>query len=242
MYREFLPHPDLRLYIDAYWVYKSQDNRVVTHRIFPDGCIDIIVNIGDDFITDNGRFIMKSERAYLVGTMTKYKDTIQQPGSHLLGIRFKPLGFSAFYQYASLHEVTENTVEFEQNFLPEVRSGDHNIFGKLDAHFYSRLCVRTQRLSHAVNDIEHLKGLISVENLAQRHSVTSRQLERQFKQHLGISPKEYANFVRYQHAAQLIKSGSHQNLLDIALEAGYYDHAHMTNEIKKYSGLPPSVL
>jgi AraC-like DNA-binding protein len=60
---------------------------------------------------------------------------------------------------------------------------------------------------------------------------------------VGISPKEYINFVRYQFALQQIKqNNSQKSLLDIAIETGFYDHSHLTNEIKKYSGLLPSQL
>ncbi|MDO7742533.1 MAG: helix-turn-helix domain-containing protein, partial [Pedobacter sp.] len=67
--------------------------------------------------------------------------------------------------------------------------------------------------------------------------------ERHFKFHVGISPKEFANLTRYQFASESISKNSTQStLLQIALEHGYYDHAHLTNEIKKYTGVTPSSL
>jgi hypothetical protein len=30
--------------------------------------------------------------------------------------------------------------------------------------------------------------------------------------------------------------------LNIAIEHGYYDHAHLTNDVKRYTGMPPSAL
>jgi AraC-like DNA-binding protein len=35
---------------------------------------------------------------------------------------------------------------------------------------------------------------------------------------------------------------SEESLFRIAVEFGYYDHAHLTNEFKKYSGILPSEL
>jgi AraC-like DNA-binding protein len=61
--------------------------------------------------------------------------------------------------------------------------------------------------------------------------------------HIGISPKEYSNIVRFQYALSIIKkSGKNRSLSDIAFECGYYDHAHLTNEIKRNTGLSPSQL
>lgn len=68
-----------------------------------------------------------------------------------------------------------------------------------------------------------------------------RQLERNFKKHIGLSPKEYSNIIRFQNALSLIKN-ENRSLLDIALECGYYDHSHLVNEIKRNTGFPPSQL
>ena len=242
-YIEFKPHPLLRCYVDAYWVVTAEDDTATTHRVFPDGCIDLIVNLGDDFLTDSGEYTMKNDAVFMVGTMTRYKDTVRRPGSCLVGIRFKPLGFSAFFKFGSLHEITEKTVEFDKKLLPELHDYKNETFRRLDKFLYDRLSVRTQKLQAALSDIQNVRGVGSIDTIAKQNCFTSRQLERDFKQHLGISPKEYANFIRYQNAFRLI---THQkdraNLLDIALEAGYYDHAHLANEIKKFSGLSPSQL
>lgn len=84
-------------------------------------------------------------------------------------------------------------------------------------------------------------GQVSVDAVAKEFFITHRQLERGFKQYVGIAPKTFINLVRCFHAMAMIRqhSGS-KSLLDIALDCGYYDHAHLTNEIKKYTGLTPS--
>jgi len=68
-----------------------------------------------------------------------------------------------------------------------------------------------------------------------------RQLERIFIRHMGIGPKAFINFVRYQFALQNIRQNyPDQSLVDLSFDCGYYDHAHLANEIKKYSGISPS--
>jgi AraC-like DNA-binding protein len=94
-----------------------------------------------------------------------------------------------------------------------------------------------------ITDITQRQGQISVENLSKKHFITSRQLERSFKEHTGLSPKKFINFVRYQFALKTIQThASTKSLGDIAFDYGYYDHSHLTNEVKKYSGLLPSEL
>lgn len=56
-----------------------------------------------------------------------------------------------------------------------------------------------------------------------------------------MSPKEYVNIIRFQHALSIIRnSDGKQNLSDIAFECGYYDQAHLSNDIKKNTGMVPS--
>jgi len=82
-----------------------------------------------------------------------------------------------------------------------------------------------------------------VAELAKNNFIIVRQLERIFMQHVGIGPKAFINFVRYQFAIQNIReSYSAQSLVDISFDCGYYDHAHLANEIKKYCGVSPSQL
>src|SRR3990170_2555255 len=131
-YREFLPHSDLRPYIDAYWKVVNNDFVPRYNRIFPDGCIDLIINLGEDFLTDAGACVMQNEKLYLVGTMTRYKETIGKPGTHLLGIRFKPAAFTHFFKFASLQESTDKTVEFNRKLLPEIHPGSTDILQNLE--------------------------------------------------------------------------------------------------------------
>jgi AraC-like DNA-binding protein len=88
--------------------------------------------------------------------------------------------------------------------------------------------------------------------------MTERQLERRFNEQIGISPKEFINLTRFRQAFVKIQlggiplggappGGAPQNqhkrsLADIAWECGYYDHAHLTNDFKRYAGSAPTEL
>ncbi len=84
-------------------------------------------------------------------------------------------------------------------------------------------------------------GQVTVDSLAKKNHTTPRQLERNFQRYIGISPKEFANIIRFRFALSKIKHRRQdESLLSIAADCGYYDHAHLTNEIKRYTGLTPS--
>ena len=242
-YIQFAPHPFLAPYIDAYWKVTGSEYLVTTQKILPDGCVDIILNMGEDFLNADGGFCLKNESACLVGTMTKFKNSVLLPQTNLIGIRFNPAGFSFFYKFASLHEITDQTIELEKNLAPEIRKYPDNPFSLLDNFFLAKMATAKHGLLEIIESIEIKNGQLSVPMLAEKHCTTTRQLERSFKRFVGITPKEFINIVRFRHALSLLQGkAKNRDLLDIALDCGYYDHAHLGNQIRKYTGDTPSEL
>jgi AraC-like DNA-binding protein len=242
-YKQFKPDVALSPYIDAFWEVTSDESKSFTERIMPDCCIDIIINLGSDVPADGSGLMMKNERAYLIGTMTRYKDTIRKPGTRLIGIRFKPAGFVHFFKYGSLHEFTDKVAEFEKSHIPQFNLISKDFTGSLNYFFLKKLSPLRLSIFHILEQVYEKRGQINVVELAKNNFMIVRQLERIFIQHIGIPPKAFINFVRYQFAIQNIRENYPvQSLVDLSFDCGYYDHAHLANEIKKYSGVSPSQL
>ena len=164
-----------------------------------------------------------------------------QPDTKLLGIRFKPAAFNVFYEYPSLHKLTDQTIELEKILSPDMESTIKYSTAYLDDFFLHKLSQPKRSIFPIVADIQNNNGQLSVNALAEKYFTTIRQLERAFNQHMGISPKEFINLVRYQSTLHKIQHNTAgKSMLEIAFECGYYDHSHLTNEIKKYTGAAPS--
>lgn len=240
-YRQFQPGPALRPYIDAYWTIRTEKTVNQITRILPDGCMDIIYNAGRELQDLAEGLTFRHETAYLVGTMTRYIDTWSQDHSHLIGIRFKPLGFASFFKSFPLHEVTNRTIQFDLDNLPVINECNADTVRSLDRFFLSRLSNNVSAIRRIIDDITYSNGGVTVRSIARKYAVSSRQLERNFNQYVGLSPKEFISFVRYQFAyTQIKENGGVKSLSEIAFDTGYFDHSHLTNEIKKYSGFVPS--
>ena len=236
-YQQFRPHNALSPYIDAYWTVTGSNSTPIPSTILPDGCVDIILNHGPSFPAQQDQ-IMRSSEAWLVGTMTRYKELVRPPSTLLTGIRFRPGGFSFFFDHTFLKNTADQTVEFDKTLLPTLRAGNPSTI--LDRFFIDRLSAPSQPLQPFIEDIYRSNGRLTVSALAKQRFVTIRQLERFFQLHLAISPKEFISFVRYESAVRALRSRKPgATLLDIACACGYYDHAHLSNEIKKYSGSTP---
>ncbi|MBX3252320.1 MAG: AraC family transcriptional regulator [Myxococcales bacterium] len=78
---------------------------------------------------------------------------------------------------------------------------------------------------------------VRVDSVAARLGVTSRHLRRAFAENIGVTPKEFARSARLQRA--LLLSSKSTSWLRIALEAGYYDQAHLIADFRDLVGLTP---
>jgi AraC-like DNA-binding protein len=242
-YREIAPHRALSPFIDAYWTVTGDNTGYFPDKVLPDACVDIILNTGPAFAPEIGATQMDTGRAYLIGTMTRFKEMIRPPATRLTGIRFKPGGFPFFYDHLILKDTADKTVEFDPGLVPPIPETPSNLAAYLDRWFADRLTVPSQQTLTLIESIHQVRGRITVSELAKRNFVTTRQLERLFSLYLDISPKEFINVTRFQYAFDKIhQEPSRKRLLDIACECGYYDHAHLANDIKRYTGSTPSDL
>lgn len=242
-YKEIKPCRDLEPYIHSFWELKGEEHDRQWERNFPDGCPGLVLNLGDSCITDNGLVSMDFGKTYVAGTMTSFKDSFIDNSTHLLGVCLKPAAFSVFYNYAPQHELINSTVEFDR---PDSFCIDKILKSPsdyLNQFFTDRIRNKNNELRSVIADIQSSKGQLSVYELAKKNHITVRQLERNFKIQIGITPKEYSNIIRFQNALTIIKNSDNQrSLLDIAFECGFYDHSHLANQIKRNTGLPPSEL
>lgn len=242
IYNEIKPVPALEPYIHSFFELEGSTDDNQWERIFPDGCPGIIINLGDNCTTDNGLTIMEHGKTYAVGAMTTFKESFMHSDTKLLGVCIKPGAFPSLFKYAPQKDLTDFTVEFDRKLSLNTSRILKDPADYLNRFFAERAGNIDYRLQAVLKDISDSKGRLSIREMAGRHFITVRQLERLFASNVGLSPKEYSNIIRFQHSMAQIDAMPQKSLSEIAFDCGYYDHAHLTNEIKKFTGLVPSQL
>ncbi len=97
-----------------------------------------------------------------------------------------------------------------------------------------------QLIVSVANEIRAASGKLKVRDLAKANYISLRQLERRFKNYIGLTIKQFSNIIRFNHAKQLIAQASDKSLSEIAWEVGFFDHAHMTKAFNRLSGENPT--
>lgn len=248
------PHPFLQSTIDKLWTLKSDDPASqYSARSYPDGCVTIIFNFGDPIrLTIDDRPIRQaSETAYLYGNVTRFFQFDLQGTLDLISINFKPGKVFPLLKLP-LNEFTNlgwNCRDFSAEIgdelftkLGELPSDKTRIqllenwlLGK-----YSGNVLHDPVMAFVTREMSLTHGNLNIELLADKSGISLRQLERKFRQQVGISPKSLGNILRFRRIQGLLKSSTKQSLLHIAYDHGYFDHAHLTRDFKKFAGVTPS--
>ena len=243
-HKEYKPDQALVKYIDAYWTTTTDSLHTPGPKmIYPDGCSELVVNLGNHTLYINGGMELKPGVIYLGGTQRGPMTFTSMPDSRFYGIRFKPGGFGVFFRMP-LYEATGQFIDLglkELRFLlncedPQATSALANAF------FLQRLSLKSDRVLAITEDLHSANGAITIDDLAKRHCIGFRSLERLFKNNVGLAPKELSKIIRFQSVLKRLKDKNFDDLLQLAFEMGYYDQSHLINEIKAFTGQTPSQL
>tara|TARA_R110000765_G_scaffold296380_1_gene391545 strand:- start:1171 stop:1986 length:816 start_codon:yes stop_codon:yes gene_type:complete len=252
-YQTFQPHSDLGSLINCYWTLEvPAENNSERQRIIPDGCIEMAFILGDDIkrYTSKDEFILQPRAMVLGQTIEPFY--IEPTGFvNTFAIRFYPYGFANFvtmpikdlanketpiellfgaYTAKELEQKiihatdTKQRIEIIENFLLEKLNDKITI---------DNIVKQTVEALLSSNGTESITTILK-EDLSKR-----RQLERNFKKQIGISPKQLGKVIRLQTALKMMLNKKKDNLTNIAYESEYFDQAHFIKDFKEFTGINP---
>lgn len=239
-YQEFHPHPFWQTYVASYWL--AHGEATTASRIYPDGCVDLIFHgIG-------------SERLRVSGMMTHYRDVVFNGKIELLGIRLKPAGLSLLQDFpmaelknsfSCLSQFSKWPIGEWNQKLWDIHAMEHKIHWietyLLPLLFHGRK-KKDPLITSVCKDLESRYTSVDIVALSRQYYLSLRQLERRFKEFMGVSMKEYQRIFRFTNTLLDIQDNPRRSLLQIAFDHGYTDHAHLTREVRRMTGRSPSML
>lgn len=84
---------------------------------------------------------------------------------------------------------------------------------------------------------EHFLETLQLRDMEEEFNINKFSLIRNFKSKFNTTPNAYQLQLKVNYGKQLLKDND--NIVDIALKAGFYDQAHFTKEFKKSYGVTP---
>lgn len=251
-YQTFQPHPDLSAFVKFYWTLEVPfDPSNHKQKIIPDGCVEMTFNLEDKikrYITDNEFIVHPNSMVMGQRTKSYYIEPLGNVNS--FAICFYPYGFANFI-CTPLEDLVDVETPIERLFgkIPS-KELERNISQATNT--LERIDIIETFLLNQLKQVKTIQNLVktTVDTLLATNGTSSinqilkddlskrRQLERNFKKQIGISPKQLGKVLRLQTALKMLLN-ENENLTNIAYEAEYFDQAHFNKDFKEFIGTTP---
>ncbi|WP_264552647.1 helix-turn-helix transcriptional regulator [Flavobacterium sp. N2038] len=244
---DFSPTEPLTPFIKTYRIIESQDELV--NRVLPGTSLSIAFRCKGEV-----NFIKENHHDKLpVSTISGIRKSVRlihySKNTTTIVVLFKEAGATAFFK-EPLHELFEESVSLD-NFIPqqkinlieellaEAKTNDQKI-AIIEQFLLSKLySYKPDKLiSAAISIIQSKKGIVKIKELADALFISQDAFEKRFRKTIGSSPKQFCNVVRIK--AIIDQKQHNKNLIDLAIDAGYFDQPHFNKDFKLFTGQTPT--
>jgi AraC-like DNA-binding protein len=226
-------------YIRCYWYYEDiaedYDNLVI-----PDTCVDIIFSVGNEGSV-TATFCGANDQPYSRRVPASFSER------KYFAVRFYVWSFCLFSGDALQH--TRNVIIEAEYFLGHYVNEMKKILcieSKFDDFTALTEKLLTKQLNEKyqnpdfMNAVYHVlknKGNLRIDELADQSFISKRHLERLFLSRMDLSPKQFADLIRYQNTWRGILLN--KDVKEMVFQLGYSDQSHLIRSFKKYHGITP---
>jgi AraC-like DNA-binding protein len=232
------PSPELVGLVDRHWVVRWDltGREPYTQDVLPHPCVNLAFEAG---------------RSAIFGVPTRrFRRELSGAGA-ALGTRLRPGGLSLLSDVEA-RELTDDVRPLSELLGPPARELERAVLSRDDiadgiAPVESFLRKRLRPLDPGAQLVQEvIDSMLSpvhdatVAELAARHGVVPRTLQRLFRRYVGVGPKWVLQRYRMHEAAERMLVDPDIDLARLALDLGYADQAHFGNDFHARTGRTPA--
>jgi AraC-like DNA-binding protein len=230
-YDESPPVPALAGLVRTVWIQHT-GSRPYPQRDLPTGGVELHCPIG--------------AVPRLVGPLTRAKVQLLPPDTTIVGVRFMP-GAGTPFLGVPADELVDLVVELDQLWGPTAVALAELIAGAATPHaalIQLQLALAARNLEPDPFVAEMVQQLMpwrptEISTVADHLALSESQLRRRCLTAVGVGPKTLQRTLRFQGYLALAQAGFGDGLADLAAQTGYADHAHLSRECLRLTGLTP---
>jgi AraC-like DNA-binding protein len=235
----------MRPWLECVWEMQTGDASLQVQRIVPDGSVELIFHLGIPFSRLSNGIAERQPRAFVVGQSASPFRLQTSTAGHALGIRVRAEAARSVTGVAAA-ELTDRAIPMQElgpnlgQLANRILDRDCELETLLNEHL--AFDAPPDAVAAAISMIKRSAGTAPMDTVAAHCNLSTRQLQRLFLEHVGISPKLFARIVRFQRVFQHLEHSPGREWVHVALDCGYSDQAHLIRDFRQFAGETPSVL
>jgi AraC-like DNA-binding protein len=254
--QEYQPDELLSPYIDCYreGTFNTYSLSLLSQKVVPHGYIDLIIHLSDKHCEMIYSGDWKNTPDFtLIGMWTQSYNVQFRHKVDVFSIRFKPEGIYELFNIpasqfgnnqADSREILGKSFDDLCSKIRDLKNMGQRI--DLANSYLKKQLFRNSKghrnyvqLAADIIRQEHL-GL-SIDELSDKVCISPRQLEREFKKKIGVSPKFYSRMIRVNQVHRMLSEEKDLRLVSVAHHCGYADQAHFIRDFKVLTGDVPTL-
>jgi AraC-like DNA-binding protein len=254
-YLKFTPKGPLGDYVQAIWFTHNLSNRgEQTFKLLSDCGSCIIMNFSDELLLErNGKTHKVAHEAVVVGPSKNLFEITFIDQVLTLGINFHP-GAGSVFMEGEIETLIDSIAQCNRDEFSDIDSLYENVRKCLNCDGVERIFEQTETLLEnylakycqlspfkfktLLLALNHKKEL-PLEGISVIDRLSKREVQRKFKQYIGISPNVYQRIIKLNKIKAQLSNGAFENLTQLALDNGYFDQAHFIRDFKYFMKLTP---
>lgn len=250
-----VPASPLSQFIENFYYYCGFVPEHTKDRFLPDGNVQIIIDLTEfpKYIYDNETLkeIQACTRVWFSGFRTEPITIPSGNESEMLIVNFRK-GKAFPFLTVPLQALTNHVVDAELVLTKEIldlreRMRDAVTIEKkielLESYLLDQYLNELHEnpfVDFAISKIQVSPDQTSIREISEKVGYSQKHLIKIFRDHVGVTPKEFLKIIRFQKIIEEIESDKNINWSTVALDCGFFDQSHFISDFKKYSGFTPA--
>lgn len=253
---QFLPPcPPLRPFVQEYILLTPSPDQTRPEQIPPGGKTGLILNLGADFRAELAGITQRLPAVAVGGQLTQLLKLSQPADGQVLLIDFHPTGLHRLFGWP-MTELTNLLTPIDElvatrasqswySLVDQLREriGTWERIQRVEAHLVA--CVhRGSPTPKAWVDTAASwlaqPGDRRIQQVLTEVRISPRQLTCVFGQQVGLTPKHYAQIMRFRNVFRIVTSPDCPPWQDLVHAGGWYDQAHFCNDLYRMTGQTPT--
>ena len=241
-------------FVDCYWegVFNLNAQQDAAFRMVPNACLEMIIHLDDvKCHLPNANGWAQTPDYMLIGLLTSAQQVRFIGKVPVFTIRFKPEALYHLFRVEGT-EVRDRYVDTDALLDSKFRELAHRIREAdtmerritLAEHFLRNIVsYRKPEPDYVIRAAELMRQTytVNIKDIAGEVCISQRQLERKFREVMGVSPKQYLHLTRINKVVRLLQKQYPLDLTSVAYHCGYFDQAHFIKDFKRITGYNPSI-